>query len=167
MEGRRQVGEQGPGTRSIESISTLRAARAFSQSTQQEMTVVIFPFYGWRANRAQSFSSPVPKVTWLVNGEARIWLPTRCFENHHVHLTPPGSPSSGDLQFPGSGSRKRISVNSLNHPHSASYKFIFELSSPSFSHSRLSSPSVHWTPSFSPLMCHSGHLKLSLSADSF
>lgn len=33
VEGRRQVGEQGPGTRSIESISILRATRSFSQST--------------------------------------------------------------------------------------------------------------------------------------
>jgi len=33
VEGRRQVGKQGPGTRSTESISALRAARAFSQST--------------------------------------------------------------------------------------------------------------------------------------
>lgn len=88
------------------------------------------------------------------------------WKSHHVHLTPPGSPSSGDCNFLVPGSRKKISVNSLNRPHSASYKFIFELSS-YFSHSRLSSPSVHWTRSVSPLICHSGHFKLSLSADSF
>ena len=49
-EGKRQVGELR--LRSVRSSSALRAAHALSQSPPCEITVLVFPFYQWRAKRA-------------------------------------------------------------------------------------------------------------------
>jgi len=92
---------------------------------------------------------------------------TRCFENHTMSTSLHLGPLHQVIAISWFLVQGKKSVTSLNHSHSASYKFIFELSSPSFSYSRLSSPSVHWTPTFFPSICHSGHFKLSLSVDSF
>lgn len=63
-----------------------------------------------------------------------LGLRTRCFEitpcPPHSHLGPLHQVIAISWFLV---QEKKKSVTSLNHPHSASYKFIFELSSPSFS----------------------------------